>query len=895
MQDDTTMGVFSYFSVIRRIAAIVFSLALAGYMGFLLYSQYRSQIELQEYYLSRLLHDTEKCATAVSYFFSERVDDMNRLAESRELSVYFENQALGMSMQYGLSASLMDAEDAFRKFRENRKLAGNKIFSRVVFLDQTGKKLIDTAENEAVQNGKHKSELHRFVVKKVSTPAFFAEGNDSGSIITLSLPYLFKGRYKGQILAQISPELVYKQFIMESDFRNMRSMVALLYRQRYLFTSEDSKWSISHDQLPAPEILQKKRTYRFVVTDKRNGNRRMNAYVTPIGGIPFSMVTFMPEDEHTLKKYPEMLMIITGGIGVIILIGAFIIIRTTMSNAILSARFVEISIREKAIAEKNRSLRKLTAALEQSSNSVIITDTDGIIEYVNPYFTQLTGYSAAEAIGKNQNILKTETESKESYVKMLRAITSGELWSGELLIRKKNGALYWEYVSLSPVKNDDGEIISCVAIRQDVTERKQAEEKIIKLNAELEQRVLERTAALESSHRELEKAYTDLQSAQSQMLQAQKMEAIGQLAGGIAHDFNNILTAIIGYTELIIIRLEKDAPLRHYVKQILTSAERAAELTNGLLAFSRKQVLHPKPIDLGEVVLGVKKMLRRLIPEDIDFMATVVQKELIVMADKGQIEQVLMNLVTNAKDAMQKGGSLIIEVHPAVMDERFVHAHGDGEPGNYGCLSVTDTGHGMDEKTMKRIFEPFFTTKEIGKGTGLGMAIIYGIVEQHNGYINVYSEAGRGTTFKIYLPLIFGEKKEAQESQKAALPVGGTETILLAEDDLTVRELHRMILEEAGYTIVEAVDGRDALDKFLEHQAKVDMLATDVIMPKIDGKRLCEEIRNIRPDMKVLFMSGYTKDLVMERGILEEESSFLTKPVKSSELLKKVRNILDSH
>jgi hypothetical protein len=219
---------FSHFSLIRRIAAIVFSLALAGYMGFLLYSQYRSQSKLQKYYLNRQLHDTEKRATAVSYFFSERIDDVTRLAESRELSVYFENQALGMSMEYGLSASLMEAEDAFRKFRENRKLVGNKIFSRLVFLDQRGRKLIDTADEEVAQKGKQKSDLRRFVVKNISTPAFFAEGNNSGSIITLSLPYLFKGRYKGQILAQISPELVYKQFIMESDVRTMRSMAALL-------------------------------------------------------------------------------------------------------------------------------------------------------------------------------------------------------------------------------------------------------------------------------------------------------------------------------------------------------------------------------------------------------------------------------------------------------------------------------------------------------------------------------------------------------------------------------------------------------------------------------------------------------------------------------------------
>ena len=267
------------------------------------------------------------------------------------------------------------------------------------------------------------------------------------------------------------------------------------------------------------------------------------------------------------------------------------------------------------------------------------------------------------------------------------------------------------------------------------------------------------------------------------------MEAIGQLAGGIAHDFNNILTAIIGYAEIISMRIEEGSSLRHFIEQVLVSADRAAELTNGLLAFSRKQALHVKPLDLNGVVRDFKNMLRRLLPEDIDFRTTVAEEDLIVLADKGQIEQVLMNLVTNAKDAMPRGGSLTIEVFPTAMDERFVHAHGFAEPGNYACVSVTDTGHGMDKEITKRIFEPFFTTKEVGKGTGLGMAMIYGIIQQHNGCISVYSETGRGTTFKIYLPLIAGEIKEMHGTLAPGAPPGGTETILLAEDEVMVRGL----------------------------------------------------------------------------------------------------------
>jgi PAS domain S-box-containing protein len=380
---------------------------------------------------------------------------------------------------------------------------------------------------------------------------------------------------------------------------------------------------------------------------------------------------------------------------------------------------------------------------------------------------------------------------------------------------------------------------------------------------------------------------------ETQLHQAQKMEAVGQLAGGIAHDFNNILTAIIGYSEIISMRLEKDSPLRHFLEQVLASADRAAELTDGLLAFSRKQVMHVKPIDLNCVVQDFEKMLGRLLPEDIDFRTTVAEEDLIVMADKGQIEQVLMNLVTNAKDAMPSGGSLTIEVTSTFMSERFVHAHGFAEPGNYACISVTDTGHGMDEEITKKIFEPFFTTKEVGKGTGLGMAMIYGIIQQHNGCISVSSENGRGTTLKIYLPLITEEITEVHGALAQEAPQGGTETILLAEDEETVRELHKMILEGVGYTIIEATDGEDAFDKFKEHMEDIDILVTDVVMPKLGGKILSEEIRKIRPDMKVLFMSGHTKDIIEERGMLDDELSYLTKPVKTFELLKLVRETLD--
>jgi signal transduction histidine kinase len=392
---------------------------------------------------------------------------------------------------------------------------------------------------------------------------------------------------------------------------------------------------------------------------------------------------------------------------------------------------------------------------------------------------------------------------------------------------------------------------------------------------------------------EVKRAEDERKKLESQLLQAQKMEAIGQLAGGIAHDFNNLLTAIIGCSQIILGKIPADSPLCQYAQMVVESGEKAAGLTQSLLAFSRKQVLNPKPADLREIVQGVKKILGRVIREDIDFTTSACDTELVVMADKGQIEQVLMNFVTNANDAMPRGGTLSVDVAPFVMTPEFIQAHGFGTAGHYACVSIADTGCGMNEEIQRKIFDPFFTTKEPGKGTGLGMSIVYGIIKQHNGFISLCSEPGSGTTFRVYLPLLAGEKTVERGAVKKKPPRGGTETILLAEDDENVRKMHRIILEDRGYTVITAVDGEDALARYRENRGSIAMLATDVVMPKLDGNSLLKEIRKLQPDMKVLFMSGYPRDIVIEKGVLDEGSNYMSKPVKPYELLERVRSILD--
>jgi len=383
------------------------------------------------------------------------------------------------------------------------------------------------------------------------------------------------------------------------------------------------------------------------------------------------------------------------------------------------------------------------------------------------------------------------------------------------------------------------------------------------------------------------------QKLQAQLMQAQKMEAVGHLAGGVAHDFNNILTAIIGYANLLRGKVLADERLTSYADQILKASDRAAGLTRSLLAFSRKQVIEPKPADLNEIVRGIVKIAKRLIGEDIEFRILLAERSMTVMADSGQIEQVLLNLCTNARDAMPRGGTLTVETELVEVDDATRRRNALDRLGPYGVICVSDSGIGMDEETRKQIFEPFFTTKEVGKGTGLGLSIVYGIVKQHNGTINVYSEPGLGTTFKIFLPIIPSETTTALP-ESVATPAGGRETILLAEDEPEVRTLITLLLRGAGYTVIEAVDGEDAVRKFAGNESRISLLLSDVIMPKMNGKEAYLQIRAAYPGVKVLFMSGYTADIIQSKGFLAEELPFLSKPIVSDQLLRKVREVLDS-
>ena len=445
-------------------------------------------------------------------------------------------------------------------------------------------------------------------------------------------------------------------------------------------------------------------------------------------------------------------------------------------------------------------------------------------------------------------------------------------------IQTKNGER-WLHTKKIPITGDDGVPKYLLGISEDITERRAMVEEVRRLNDDLERRVEERTRALRES--------------EEQLRQSQKIEAIGRLAGGIAHDFNNLLSVILSYGELMSGGLPKDDPLQDELLEVRRAAQRAADLTRQLLAFSRQQVLSPKVTDLNVVLSNMDRMLSRLIGEHIEVRTRATTDLGMVMVDPSQIEQVVMNLVVNARDALPSGGILTLETANVDLDEAYAAEHADVVPGPHVMLAVTDNGTGMDKITKGRIFEPFFTTKPQGKGTGLGLSTVFGIVKQSGGHIWVYSEVGKGTSFKIYLPRVQQKVHVSSDNTRASAP-RGTETVLLVEDEEQVRVLAKNVLGRFGYHVLVAENAHKALEIVNGHEGTIHLLLTDVVMPKMSGRELAEKVTPLRPKTKILFMSGYTADTVVHHGELGPGVAFLQKPITPDMLVRKVREVLDA-
>jgi len=521
---------------------------------------------------------------------------------------------------------------------------------------------------------------------------------------------------------------------------------------------------------------------------------------------------------------------------------------------------LDISEQKRVEKELRASNEALNALIESSPLAIMAIDKQGHVTLWNPASEKMFGWTKEEVIGRLNPVVPEENIAEFHSIRE-QVLREGGFSAMELGRQKKGGVPIGISLSTAPMRDAQGNITGIMSVMEDITERKRIEEA--------------------------------LRQSEEQFRQAQKMEAVGRLAGGVAHDFNNLLTAIRGYSDLLLLRLDACSPYRKDVEEIHKAGERASTLTQQLLAFSRKQVLQPKVLDLNEVVAGMEEMLGRMIGENIDLI-TVLRPDLwSVKVDKGQLEQVLMNLVVNAQDAIDGRGKVTVETGNVFLDDDYVSLHSVVTPGAYVMLAVSDTGSGMDDETTARLFEPFFTTKEKGKGTGLGLSTVYGIVKQSDGYIWVYSEPNQGSVFKIYLPRHESPSSVENPERLPADSPRGHETILLVEDEVLVRVLVRDVLTGHGYSVLEAKDGADAMGIAVSHRGPIHLMIADVVMPNMGGPEVAVSLAPLLHDMKVLFMSGYTDEAIAQRGILRPGTSFLQKPFRLDSLLRKVREVLD--
>ncbi len=531
------------------------------------------------------------------------------------------------------------------------------------------------------------------------------------------------------------------------------------------------------------------------------------------------------------------------------------------ANTHLQKQVDERKLAETELAQQRSFLRQI---IDLNPNFIFAKDRESRFTLVNQAVAEAYGTSVETLIGKTDHEFNSNREEVEGFCADDLAVmnTLNEKFIPEETMTDATGRVRWLQTVKRAILSDDGTANQVLGIATDITARKQAEEALLQ--------------------------------SEEQLRQSQKMEAVGKLAGGVAHDFNNLLTAINGYSEICLRRLTPDNPVYHNIEQIKKAGDRAASLTRQLLAFSRKQILQPRVIDLNQVVVEMNEMLHRLIGEDIDLLMKLAPDLGKVMADPNQVEQVLMNLLINARDAMPDGGKLTIETSNFYIGGEYAARHMSVRPGYYVMLAVTDTGCGMDAATQERIFEPFFTTKEVGKGTGLGLATVYGIVKQSEGNIWVYSEVNHGTSFKIYLPFVetaTGESKGKTAKREFAK---GSETVLLVEDEELVRKMTSEILQESGYQVLAAKNGREGLRLGQQHPGVIHLMLTDVVMPQMSGRELAERLTPFRHDMKVLYMSGYTDDAIVHHGVLDEGTAFIGKPFDPVDLTRKIREMLET-
>ncbi len=1006
------MGLFAGFLGTRaRGVTIVAGLLLIGYISFLVGMNYISLVRLQKSTLEQLGVDMEKRATAIGYFFAERKNDLRNLAASRTISAFFENKALGMSMEYGLRASLLSISKNFDRLLAEREFQGYKIFDRIALIDRNGKLLADS-QPEGAKKGREK-DWKRFLTPENPGGDIIVSHDKQSLKWTVSIPYFFKKRYAAQIVAWGSLKGVCRLVGVEGESPGRSLFISC--GKELIPLHAGLPYEAALTNLPNLATLETGKTCQFSAVDKDGTRMDILAARVPIKNTPLSLVFLLPASQVFGPIAPWHLPLAMAIIAIIILGGIIIAFRINAQKLILHTRLEEISKSEEKIREKNRqleqeidnrkraeeALRKAQEELEirikertrelseseamyrtifeSTGTATVIIEEDTTISMANTEFEKLSGCSKGELEGRmswTEFVVREDLERmKEYHIKRREGSEEPEEYEFRFIDKQGNVKNVLNKVAMIPGTRKS------IASLLDITPRKKGEEALEREKEKF--RVLteksplgisivqedgrykyinpkfieifgytlediptgrdwfrkafpdkeKRKEAISTWFSDLKRLgrgeirtrtftttckdgsqkmiqfravttetgdqfiiyedITEKRRLEVQLQQAQKMEAIGTLAGGIAHDFNNLLQAISGYTEILLMSKDRGDPDYDKLVNIQASARRASELVRQILTFSRKVESKLRPVDLNQEVRQVQKLLERIIPRMIDIELHLQEGLKITNADPAQMEQVMMNLAVNARDAMPEGGRLVFETANRVLDQEYCKTHLGAVPGEYVLLSISDTGCGMDRQTLEHIFEPFYTTKGVGSGTGLGLSMVYGIVKNHGGYIMCYSEPGEGTTFKVYLPVIKQEGVEQEEKKEEKEIRGGGEVILLVDDEEDILNTGKEMLTRFGYGVITARSGEEAIEIIKETDTAPDLVILDLSMPGMGGRRCLEKLLEMDPELKIIISSGYSANGTVRATLDSGAAGFIGKPYQLKDMLKKVREVLD--
>ncbi|MCK8601950.1 hybrid sensor histidine kinase/response regulator [Desulfoferrobacter suflitae] len=852
-----------------NLTAALVNFVLVAYIGFLLFAHYLSQAELQKASLAQLSQDSEKRATAVSYFYSERKNDLRGLEKSRAISIFFENKALGMSMEYGLRASLLGISQAFERLLQEKTLGGDGVYSRVVFVDILGEVLVDCYLDQSELDDI--SDWQPFLTPAQKDPAILVKDFHGALHVLATIPYFFKGEYAGQILAWIRPQTVYDHLIRVDGSLSRRVVFTIASDGRRLLRREADP-SMQFSYLPNFAELETGRIHDIDVKDRTGRRERILVSIVSIEDTPFRLVSLFPSAEVFGTTAPWKLPLSMGVLSLFILGGMAYAWKTNSRNLMLRANLEATAKSKQEVEEKNQQLlkeiaerKRAEAALAESEeryrrffeedlSGAFIIDREGNIVACNPAFAEIFGFpSVAAAKQANAKDVYTDLRKRQIFLEMLKA--EKKLINHESEYRRIDGTIIHTTENVIGTFDRDGELIEIKGFIVDNTERRRLE---------------------------------------GQLRQSQKMEAIGTLAGGIAHDFNNILTAIIGNAEMALYKVPEDDRVRHNLEQVMKAGNRARDLVRQILTFSRQSEHVRKPLNMSLIVKEALKLLRASLPTTIEIRQDIRAESAMVNADPTQIHQVLMNLCANASYAMRaQGGVLKVSLHS--VDAHSCPRIRNLELPDGPCveLMVSDTGTGMDPGTMERMFDPFFTTKGPGEGTGMGLAMVHGTVKSHGGAIIVDSEPGKGSSFRLYFPVVRGSAVDEPQAN-IQLPRGrDLGRILLVDDEDIILTTGQQMLEYLGYEVVIKKSAPEALKAFQLQPDQFSLVITDQTMPKMTGAELAREMLRIRPEMPIILCTGFSEVMDQEMAKSIGIREFVMKPFVFSELADLAKKVLN--